>query len=327
MTGWYTITPAGNVTLGNLTPVGQNSGQVGCRWPPNGHQLAAVLDLPRSDQLWGPFWFHDRNLYLPIPQGVYTDASPLTPEAFSKGINLFRMYWRDGWQLQDVHQGQDIEQMGGRFLIRSQDFQQLWQQGRLTNVQLQPLPWEILTLSHNRREEYQVVEEGGFYAERTILMKAGWSILVKVLGQGNSQNHGTLGAGRTPVVISQVSATYAQGWGFLGDSCPDADSAVLLTGALWSDREAKTSLPYPPDAKPIAYAADLGEPWQSWKMMPDKKNGGLHSRLTPGEWLTPAGAVYRWEKAPTQQSGPLKDPFNRDAWGYGHLWLFKETLG
>jgi|GEM_PF-1278194 CRISPR-associated protein (Cas_Cmr3) len=330
---WYTITPAGTLTLGNLTPVGQNSGQVGCRWPPNGHQLAAALNLPTSAQLWGPFWLYDRNLYLSLPQGVYTDT-PLTGKTennASKSINLHRMYWQQEtqtWQVQRKHQGADIEQVGGRFLISSQDFQQLWKQGSLQTTGLQPQPWQTLTLSHNRREDYQVVEDGGFYAEQTILLEVGWSLLVKVLGQGTPQTHGTLGAGRTPVVIRSVTGTQTQRWEFLGEDCSDADSAVLLTGALWSNTEAKTSLPYPPDAEPIAYAADLGQPWQSWKQMHDKNTGGLRSRLTPGEWLTPAGAIYRWEnQAPTQRSGPLKDPFNRHVLGYGHLWLFKETLG
>lgn len=51
--------------------------------------------------------------------------------------------------------------------------------------------------------------------------------------------------------------------------------------------------------------------------------------LVPGEWMTPAGAVYLWEDtAPIQQSGPYRDPLNpmkRDVLGYGHLWLFEES--
>lgn len=71
---WLTLTPAGPLSLGNLTPVGQNSGQVGCRWPPNGHQLAACLGLPSSARLWGPFWHSlasPKSFYVPLPLPVY----------------------------------------------------------------------------------------------------------------------------------------------------------------------------------------------------------------------------------------------------------------
>lgn len=70
----------------------------------------------------------------------------------------------------------------------------------------------------------------------------------------------------------------------------------------------------------------MGVPWQSFKFIRHPKSGEPRRVLTPGEWLTPAGAVYLWDDlAPSQRSGPLTDPFHRHVLGYGHLWLFKET--
>lgn len=320
---WYSITPTGTITLGNLTPVGQNSGLVGCRWPPNGNQLAAALNLPKTTQMWGPFWLHEKNLYLPVPQGVYTHRLPSTQN--TRVLDLYRMYWQEKWQLH--HQTTpdiEIEQLGGKYLIKSQDFRQLWEQGFLNQVEVQPLPWQTLTLSHNRREDFQVVEEGGLYAEKTILMASKWSIVIKVIGKGEPQKYGTLGAGATPIVTVPLENLETESWEFLGAEIPDADGAVLLTSALWSNGRTKTSHPYPDQHEPLAYLAQQGEPWQTWKTVSHKLTP--ERKLTPGEWLTPAGAIYRWHKAPITKSGPLLDPFNRHVWGYGHLWLFKENL-
>ncbi len=99
---------------------------------------------------------------------------------------------------------------------------------------------------------------------------------------------------------------------------------------MWQKGRLPVSLPYP-DCKVKAYAAEEAIPWQSWKKVPPrKKSSGSNDSsnnkkvkvLTPGEWLTPAGAVYLWQDAPIQQSGPLPDDYHRDALGYGHLWLF-----
>jgi hypothetical protein len=325
MTGWYSITPTGPITLGNLVAVGQNSGQVGCRWPPNGHHLAAALDLPNHCQLWGPFWFNGVNLHVPMPHTVYTNQAVTGNK---KPQALYRMQWQGGrWQVQAAHQGQSIEQLADRFLVRTQDLTQLWTAQKLTTTtDLQPIPWDTLTLNHNRREDYQVTAEGGFFAEMTTLMKPGWSILVRILGSFTPPSHSRLGAGRTPVVIEAVDPRLSQRWESLGADCPGATGAVLLTGALWSNPDTKQSLPYPPHPKPCAYGAGMGVPWQSFKFMRHPKSGEPRSVLTPGEWLTPAGAVYLWDgQAPSQQSGPLTDPFHRHVLGYGHLWLFKET--
>ncbi|NLQ05443.1 hypothetical protein [Cylindrospermopsis raciborskii] len=317
MNKWYKITPSGSLTLGNLTPVGQNSGLVGCRWPPNGNQLAATLNLPRNSQMWGPFWGYENNLYLPLPQTAYT----VTGSTSSPYRELYRMFWDRGWQLQDQHK--EIEHLGGGHLIRAEGLKQLWQQGKLrvTDEQLKPLPWKTLTLSHNRRENFQVVEEGGFYAEKTILLDPGWSIFVKIMGEELPYNHGILGAGRTPVSITGLTTARTENWEYIGETNGKANSAILLTPALWSNPRTKTSLPYPPEFPPVSYAAELGKPWQTWKTLPDEQ-----TRLTPGEWLTPAGAVYKWQTPPLTRSGPYPDSFNRDKWGYGHLWFYEDTL-
>jgi hypothetical protein len=325
MTGWYSITPTGPITIGNLTPVGQNSGQVGCRWPPNGHHLAAALDLPGNCQLWGPFWFNGRNLHVPMPHTVYTDK-PVRGD--KKPQAIYRMQWQDGrWQVQAAHQDSSIEQLADRFLIRTQDLEQLWKAKKLTSTgDLQPIPWDTLTLNHNRRDDYQVAEEGGFFAEMTTLLNPGWSLLVRIFGEFTPPSHSSLGAGRTPVVIQPVDPRLSQRWDMLGAECPDATGAVLLTGALWSKPSAKQSLPYPLDPKPYAYGAGFGIPWQSLKFIRNHNSGEPRSVLTPGEWLTPAGAVYLWnDRTPSGASGPLTDPFKRHVLGYGHLWLFKEA--
>ena len=50
--------------------------------------------------------------------------------------------------------------------------------------------------------------------------------------------------------------------------------------------------------------ATTGEPWQTWKRVPDRKDRSRKvSVLTPGEWLTPAGAVYLWPSA--APGGPI----------------------
>ena len=72
-----------------------------------------------------------------------------------------------------------------------------------------------------------------------------------------------------------------------------------------------------------AYAASEPVPWQSWTTI-KRPNRGKPQRLTPGEWLTPAGAVYLWSgTSPINKSIPYPDPYHRDALGYGHLWLFE----
>lgn len=317
MTGWYSITPAGTVAIGNLTPVGQNSGQVGCRWPPNGHQLAACLNLPGDCQLWGPFWYFRRDIYVTLPLPVYRLAShDKIPQ------EIFRLQWRDEcWQVRSQHQGKEIEVIGGRYLIRGNSLKTFWQTGQLKNRQLQELPWQTLTLSHNSREDFQVKDEGGFFAEMTTLMQPEWSILVKVIGDYTSPGWSFLGAGATPVAIASVRVM--DDW--LAAECPKATGAILLTAALWQKGNLKVSCPVPP--VPIkAYAAEPGVPWQSWKRVKDRHDPNKRVQvLTPGEWMTPAGAVYLWDgDAPVQKSAPLPDPFHRHVLGYGHLWLFEE---
>ena len=316
---WYAIHPSGPITLGNLTPVGQNSGLVGCRWPPNGHQLAACIQLPPDSQMWGPFWSFRDDLYLPLPLPVYTTSEikdGKIPE------NLYRMTdGENGWQVRPEHQEQEIEVIGGQYVIQASAFRAFWQEGKFDRspLPIKNLPWETLTLSHNSRENYEVKEEGGFFAEMTTLLKPHWSIALKLIGNHTPPTDTFFGAGATPVVIKPLNRK----WDWLGDRCENATGAVLLTSALWEQPTGKTSLPYP--NLPIkAYAADSPLPWQSWKYVKDRNNTQQQVRvLTPGEWLTPAGAVYLWEgESPVKTSGPLSDSFHRDALGYGHLWLF-----
>ncbi len=322
MSDWYKITPSGPIAIGNLTPVGQNSGQVGCRWPPNGHQLAACLNLPSDCQLWGPFWYNGTTLAVPLPQTVYTLARQMPTDPQAVPTEIDRMQWRQGyWQVRPEHQGEAIEQLGGRYLIADSSLQFLWKSGVLNQPQLFRLPWQTLTLSHNRRQNFQVVDEGGFFAEMTTLVDYGWALLVRIIGNFTPPQWSHLGAGATPVAIAPVNRQ----WSWLEADCPAATGAVLLTGALWHRADRKLSLPYP--TVPLqAYAADLGMPWQSWKQVRDRHNPQHRvGVLTPGEWLTPAGAVYLWDGSPpVGRSGPLPDPFQRHVLGYGHLWLFQE---
>lgn len=322
MTGWYSITPSGAVAIGNLTPVGQNSGQVGCRWPPNGHHLAACLNLPKDCQLWGPFYYFERNVYLTLPLPVY---SLVSSESIPKDI--FRMQWQEDkqWQVRPEHEGKEIEIIGGRYLIDGVSLKTFWKEGKCENVELKKLPWDTITLSQNSRENFQVKDEGGFFAEMTTLMLPGWSILVKIIGNYTlTSQWGLLGAGKTPVVITPVPRV-ADKW--LEAECPNPTGAILLTAALWQNGTNKTSIPFPfPQESIKAYAAEMGIPWQSWKRVRNRHdNNDWVQVLTPGEWITPAGAVYLWNGvAPLQQSGPLPDKFNRHVLGYGHLWLFED---
>jgi len=323
MTGWYAINPSGPITLGNLTPVGQNSGLVGCRWPPNGHQLAGCIELPTHCQMWGPFWYYSRKLYLPLPLTVYTTDPVQDGEIPS---NIYRLRYNNGlWQTRPEHEDEEIQIIGGQYLISVTDFQLFWKAGELEKSPEQEVlvkhPWETLTLSHNSRDDYQVKEEGGFFAEMTTFLSPGWSIAFKIIGDYQPSAESCLGAGGTPVTITSIRGR----WDWLGDSCENATGAVLLTGALWEQPTAKASLPYP--NLPIkAYAADAPIPWQSWKKVKDRNDPEQQvSILTPGQWLTPAGAVYLWQgEPPVSQSGPLADAYHRDALGYGHLWLFEE---
>jgi len=327
---WYSISPAGTVAIGNLTPVGQNSGQVDCRWPPNGHQLAACLNLSTDCTLWGPFWYFRRTVYVTLPLPVYRleSSQKMPPE-------IFRMVWEgDRWQVQSQHRDASIEVVGGRYLIPGNSLKQLWKAGRLTNPENNPLlcelPWQKLTLSHNSREDFQVKDEGGFFAEKTTLMDPGWSMVVKIIGNYDWQQRlpdppwSCIGAGGTPVSVKpeKISASWLEGKAesFQGTG------AVLLTGALWYEEENFLSVPYPPQVPIAGYAAEVGIPWQSWKSVRDRHNPERKVQvLTPGEWLTPAGAVYLWEgEAPLETSAPLPDRHHRHCLGYGHLWLFEE---
>jgi hypothetical protein len=324
---WYSLTPAGPVTLGNLTPVGQNSGQVGCRWPPNGHQLAACLNLPTSCQLWGPFWLYEDRLYVVLPQTFYAleDEQLREPESFA--IHRLRLDGDHRWQVRSEHEGKPIKMIGGQYLISGTDFQKHFGTvGKPEHPHLHHLPWRTLTLSHNSREDYQVKDEGGFFAEMTTLLNPGWSLLVGIIGDYQPAKWGVLGAGGMPVAIAPIEAEVQERWSWLGASCPGSTGGVLMTGSLWQKQEQKISWPCPPRPLQIkAYAAAQGEPWQSWKKVVDRKDARKRvSVLTPGEWLTPAGAVYLWEGEGPQQSGPWPDLFKRHVLGYGHLWLFKD---
>lgn len=319
MMQWYRIVPTGPVSISNLAPVGQNSGQVACRWPPNGHHLAACLQLPQSCQLLGPFWHRDRSLFVMLPLPIYQVLE-------AEETNFYRQNYNEqlrGWEVQPQHQNKKIEVVGGRYLIEERSFQSLWQQGQVANTgfNIYPLPWRTLTLSHNRRENYEVVDEGGFFAEMTTLMEPEWALLVGIQGHHQPPELSTLGAGGTPVVIHPYS--YPRNW--LTSACPNANGAVLLTGALWTaaEQSQRLSVPFPPT--PLkGFAADSGQPWQTWKTVKDRSDPHKRVRvLAPGEWLTPAGAVYLWQgESPIENSGPYPDPWHRDALGYGHLWLF-----
>lgn len=321
MIHWYRLFPTGPVSISNFAPVGQNSGQVACRWPPNGHHLAACLQLPSDCQLLGPFWHYQQSLFVPLPLPVYrvVDENSDSPRFYRQEYNA----QLQGWEVQPQHRNQKIEVVGGRYLIKDTSLQSLWQQGKVvsTGANIYPLPWQVLTLSHNRREDYQVVEEGGFFAEMTTLLAPSWSLVVGIQGSYQPPPSTTLGAGGTPVVIHPYN--YQGQW--LTDPVPNAKGAVLLTGALWSDAKTnkRLSVPYPP--VPLqGFAGDSGQPWQTWKTV--KNRADPHKRvrvLAPGEWLTPAGAVYLWSnQSPVTHSGPYPDPWHRDALGYGHLWLF-----
>jgi hypothetical protein len=238
---------------------------------------------------------------------------------------LYRLLEEEGyWTCQSQHEGGPIKIVGGSLLISVQELRILWHDKHLQvqeGTVIRP-PWRTLTLSHNSREDFQVKEEGGFFAEMTTLLDPGWSILVGIRGDYTPPEWTTLGAGGTPVVVQAVSLMKSA-WKWLMDPCPNSTGGVLLTGSLWG----KGSYSYPcPDARIRAYAAETGQPWQSWKRIKDRSDPNRRVQvLTPGEWLTPAGAVYLWDgDAPMEQSGPLPDPFHRDALGYGHLWLFKD---
>ena len=347
MTGWYSIVPAGAVAIGNLTPVGQNSGQVGCRWPPNGHQLAACLQLPKNCQLWGPFWHwssRPNEIYLTLPQTTYYLETE-RPNLERLPSRIFRSQWQEGrWQVKPNLAHQNPINAGGEFLLRGTYFSGFWQRKELRDPPLIPVSqvWQTLNLSHNRRQNYRVVDEGGFFAEMVTFMQPGWSILVKIIGNYTPPQSGCLGAGATPVAINPVPRIRDK---WLDSASEQPQGAVLLTGALWRAKPKldpkkpklnPVSVPYPTfsnGSRVVAYAAEAGVPWQSWKSVEHRHSDRKQiSVLTPGEWLTPAGAVYLWgANNPVTKSEPLKNPdnapdylkrFNHWALGYGHLWLF-----
>lgn len=269
--------------------------------------------------MWGPFWYFNREIYVVLPLPVYRLVSP---EKMPQEI--FRFQWEDEqWQVRIEHREKEIEIVGGRYLIPGNSLKMFWKTGQLKNPPLQDLPWQTLTLSHNSREDFQVKDEGGFFAEMTTLMSPVWSILVKIIGDYVPPNWGCLGAGGTPVAIAPVRVM--DNW--LEAECPNPTGAILLTGALWQKGSWKVSIPYPhPQEQIKAYAAEMGIPWQSWKRVKDRDKPEMQVQvLTPGEWITPAGAVYLWnEVAPLTKSGPLPDLHHRHVLGYGHLWLFQE---
>ena len=175
------------MAIGNLTPVGQNSGQVGCRWPPNGHHLAGCLGLPQRAQLWGAFLVQRHHpLCAGAPNGLCPARIPTQPSPVGRRRppqDIFRLQWREGyWQPLPQHQGQDIELLGDRYLMPINSLRDFWPRYQSTTAQLVHLPWQTLTLSHNRRKDFQVVEEGGFFAEMTTLMNPGWSLAVRLMG-------------------------------------------------------------------------------------------------------------------------------------------------
>ena len=114
MIQWYRIYPTGPVSISNFAPVGQNSGQVACRWPPNGHHLAACLQLPQNCQLLGPFWHRDHSVFVTLPLPVYRLVT--APKSFYRQQYNAQLY---GWEVQAQHQDEKIEVVGGRLSRRS----------------------------------------------------------------------------------------------------------------------------------------------------------------------------------------------------------------
>ncbi len=136
---------------------------------------------------------------------------------------MYRLLWDDVagmWSKQPEHEKQEIEVIGGRYLISTQALKSFWQSGKFPRspLPLQKLPWETLTLSHNSREDFQVKDEGGFFAEMATYLHPGWSILVKVIGDNEETPRlSTLGAGGTPVAIKKVEKPL-KSWEQIGEA-------------------------------------------------------------------------------------------------------------
>ncbi|WLT40401.1 hypothetical protein NON20_24270 (plasmid) [Synechocystis sp. B12] len=163
---WYRIVPTGPISISNLAPVGQNSGQVAVVGPPMAIIIAACLQLPKSCQLLGPFWHQDGALrgkvFVPLPLSVY---QLVNLDSNWSGF-LYRQQYNPqlkGWEVQPAHIDEEIDVVGGRYLIQDKSLRDLWQQKQLRiGSDIVSLPWQTLTLSHNRRENFEVVDEGGF---------------------------------------------------------------------------------------------------------------------------------------------------------------------
>lgn len=328
---WYTITPLDVLMFRDAKPFtpGERA-WAGSTFPPSGHVIAGalrgLLSTGDSFKIKGPLLCHDQTLYFPRPLNhvgvkpllplVWDDHHPLKGQMIydeAKPCPLVKPSWlpdtldldEDGEQSVDYLPWQVIN----HYLQHGQIPPEVWQQGVVQ-------PWTVETRSHNTLEPgtRQVKEADGYFVEKAIRLKQGWSLAI-ALDQDISTPVTLRLGGEGHRAILERCDTLEQSWATLWQQSEthyqQGDStrcmAYLITPGIFEriirqktkdngHRDVARCRAYPWEWKPdnlVSVATDKPIPISG--RIQDKDNAGK-SIPAPQVFAAPPGSVYYLER-------------------------------
>ena len=196
---WYTITPLDVLMFRDAKPFtpGERAWAGGDVFPPSGHTIAGAISalLNRKNgatyELKGPFLCHGQTLYFPRPFN-YVGTTPLVPLDWDDRNPLKgQMLYDDTKPCPLVKpfsarkpEDEDDEKQSVDYLPHNV-IQTLVKDGTIAPDSWKAgveKPWEIETRSHNALEPgtRQVKEADGYFVEKAIRLKDGWSLAIAI---------------------------------------------------------------------------------------------------------------------------------------------------
>ena len=192
---WYTITPLDVLMFRDAKPFtpGERA-WAGSTFPPNGHTIAGalrgLLSTGDSFKIKGPLLCHGQTLYFPRPLN-HVGVKPLLPLVWDthhplrgqmiydegKPCPLVKPSWLPDKLEPDEDGKQSVDYLPWEVINDYLQYGQIppaaWQQGVAQ-------PWTVETRSHNTLEPgtRQVKEADGYFVEKAIRLKQGWSLAI-----------------------------------------------------------------------------------------------------------------------------------------------------
>ena len=198
---WYTITPLDVLLFRDAKPFtpGERA-WAGSVFPPNGHTIAGALRKLLGDerelQIIGPFLCRDETLYFSRPIG-FVGSIPLVPLAWDENHYLSKqVLWNkqqpcplvkpSDLKKDDERQDEAIGDRKFREYLPFATVEKYLKSGIinrekwLTTDPTEIKPWLVETRSHNaiQEETRQVKDADGYFVEKAIRLKEGWSIAI-----------------------------------------------------------------------------------------------------------------------------------------------------